>query len=76
MRGQRDFLRTGLPNTIGSHFLRGAVINNTCSPLSNAHSLVPVVLWKVDKCQGSGRDSSVQGEVMLCACKETPQTVR
>lgn len=29
----------------------------------------------VDKCQGSGRDSSVQGEVMLCACKETPQTV-
>ena len=35
MRGQRDFLRTGLPNTIESHVLRGAVINTTRSPLKS-----------------------------------------
>ena len=41
MRGQRDFLRTGLPNTIESHFLRGAVINTTRSPLKSVECTQP-----------------------------------
>lgn len=78
MRGQEDFLRTGLPNTIESHFLRGAIINTACFPLKSAECTQPCACSPLEGGQMPGlrADSSVQGEAMPCACKGTTHTVR